>query len=75
MTNDGIQPCYHCAGTGRTLRVDGTKPFDVAMTVYDRWETIRDLQNPPFVGQIAMLAGTGQRLLWDGEGWVGLIDD
>lgn len=70
---DGTRPCHHCAGTGQVPVVDqDDSPFLVGMTVADRWETIRDLVNPPKVGQIAELVGTGQRLLWDGEGWVGL---
>ena len=49
-------------------------PFDAPMTVYDRWETIRDLTITPYPGQIALDAQTGRRLIWDGEGWVGISD-
>lgn len=71
--SDGTRPCRFCAGTGREPITDqANAPFFEEMTVADRWETIRDLVPPPKVGQIAKLADTGQRLLWDGEGWVGL---
>lgn len=73
--SDGTTPCYRCAGTGRVTASDVDWPWVASFTVYDRWETIRDLQIPPFVGQIALDAQTGRRLLWDGEGWVGLTND
>ena len=50
-------------------------PFEQTWTVYDRWETIRDLMIPPYPGQIAVDAQTGRKLMWDGEGWVGVTDD